>query len=114
MLALMDTPAAVPLHPTLVISILVSLTSLIPLLVTLLVMKVLVPILLSMGTRLKLQQYHFPLPVIIRLRSLQDKKKHFLSRERWQNNVANFMHITLRKSECPIPIAPSRIFVALW
>jgi hypothetical protein len=61
----MDTPAAVPLHPTLVISILVSLTSLIPLLVTLLVMKVLVPILLSMGTRLKLQQYHFPLPVII-------------------------------------------------
>jgi len=110
----MDIPAAVPLLPTLVIPIAVPLTSLNLLLGTLLVTKMLVPILLIMATQPKLQQYRFLLPVIIRPRSSQDKKKHIHSRERWQNNVANFMPIILRKSEYPIPIAPSQIFVALW
>jgi hypothetical protein len=77
-------------------------------------MKMLIPILLIMATQPQLQQYRFLLPVIIRLRSSQDKKKHIHSRERWQKNVANFMPIILRKSEYPIPIAPSQIFVALW
>jgi len=107
-------PAALLLHPNLVIPFAVLLISLTPLLGTLLVMKILVPILFSLGIQPKLQQYPFLLPVIISLRSLQDKKKPFHSRERWQNNVANSMHITLRRSQYPIPILPSQLFVASW
>ena len=113
-LDLMDTPAARPHHPIPIIPIAVSLTSLNPVLGSLFVMKKPVTNLLIMVTQPMLQQYRSLLPVIIRLRSLQDEKKRIHSRWRLKNNVANFMHITSRKFEHPNPIAPSQIFVALW
>ena len=110
----MVIPAAAPLHQTLVIIIAESLTSPNQLLGTLLVMKILVPILLILVTPPKFQQYRSLLPLIIRLQLSQDKKNHIRSREKWQNNVANSMPIILRKFGCQIPIDLSQIFVALW
>jgi hypothetical protein len=79
---------------------------------TLLIMMIRVPTCFLLDIPPKLLQYHFLLPLIIRFQLFQDKKKRFLSREKWQNNVANYMLIILLKSELPTLTAPDQNFVA--
>jgi hypothetical protein len=108
----MDIQAAQPLPPTLDIIITEYQISQNQLLGTLPIMLILVPTCLILAIPPKYPQCRFLLPLILRFQLLQDRKKHFHSREKWQNNVANSMPIILRKSQLPIPIALNLIFVA--